>query len=79
VSVASWLFFVAFAVIFIGVLLVIIGTMLSSGTVSGGAIILIGPIPIILGTGPNSLAMVGLAAALTVLSVVVFFLMRRRR
>jgi len=78
-SIASRLFLIAFAAIFIGVLLITLGALFNAGTVSGGAIVLIGPIPIILGTGPYSFAVIGLAAALTILSLAVFFLMRRRR
>lgn len=75
---ASLLFLLAFAAIFIGTLLIALGSMTNSGNASGGAIILIGPIPIILGSGPYSFALVGLAAVVTIVAVVLFLIMRRR-
>lgn len=77
-STAIWLFFIAFAMIFIGMLLMTIGSLTSPGGVSGGAVILIGPIPIILGAGPYSLAMIALAAVLTVSALAVFLVLRRK-
>ena len=77
--VANWLFIIAFVVIFIGLMVMAFSALTSSGSVGGGAVILIGPIPIILGTGPYSTVLVGIAAALTLFSIVAFLLLRRRR
>jgi len=77
-GVASLLFLLAFAAVFIGVLLVALGSMANPGSVSGGAVILIGPIPIILGGGPYSFELVGMAVVLTVVVAVLFLIMRRR-
>ena len=78
-SMANWLFFTAFIVIFIGMMLMALSAVTNSGSISSGAIILIGPIPIILGAGPYSLVLIGIAAALTVISFVVYLLLRRRQ
>lgn len=48
------------------------------GSASGGAIVLIGPIPVILGSGPESTWMILLAAVITVIALVAFLLTRRR-
>jgi len=77
-SLATWLFFIAFAAIFIGMLLMAFGSLSNQGGVSGGAIILIGPIPIILGNGPYSVGLITLAAVLTVAALVLFLVLRRR-
>ena len=77
-SAATWLFFVAFAAIFIGMLLMALGSLPSGGGVSGGAIILIGPIPIILGSGPYSVPLIALAAVVTIAALVFFLFLRRR-
>lgn len=79
-STVTWLFFVAFAAIFIGVLLIAFGSLAGQNGVSGGAVILIGPIPIILGNGPYSLWLIVVAAVVTIASLVffLFFLFRRR-
>jgi uncharacterized membrane protein len=76
----SVLLFVASAAIFIGLLLLVLGSIsnLGQGT-SGGAIILIGPIPIVLGGGPNSFAIIAIGAILTIVTVVVFLVLSRRR
>jgi len=39
---------------------------------SGGAVILIGPIPIILGSGPYPILTIVLAAVLTILAAIIF-------
>lgn len=75
---ASLLFLIAFAVIFVGALLVAFGSMSNQGSASGGAVILIGPIPIILGSGPYSFELITLAVALTIVAIVVFLFVRRR-
>ena len=75
---ATWLFFIAFAVIFIGVLLITFGSSSNPAQFSGGAIILIGPIPIILGNGPYSAALIVLAGVLTLVGLLFLFVLRRR-
>lgn len=77
-SLATWLFFIAFAAIFIGMLFMAFDSLSNRGGVGGGAIILIGPIPIILGSGPYSVGLITLAAVLTVAALVLFLVLRRR-
>jgi uncharacterized membrane protein len=73
------LFFTAFAMVAIGMLLMTVGSLAgSAGGFSGGAVILVGPIPIILGTGPYSTVLIALAAVLTILALGVYLLMRRK-
>ena len=77
-SLARWLFFIAFGVVFIGILLMMLGSLSNQGGFSGGAIILIGPIPIVLGTGPYSFGLIAVASVLTVASIIFFLVVRRR-
>jgi uncharacterized membrane protein len=73
------LFFTGFLIVFIGMALMIVSSLLSgTGSVSGGAVIFIGPIPILLGSGPFSLQVFILAIVLTVVGVI-FFVRERRR
>jgi uncharacterized membrane protein len=60
-------------------LLLVLGSVssLNQGA-SGGAIILIGPIPIILGSGPYSFALVAVGAVLMIVTIVFFLILRRR-
>jgi uncharacterized membrane protein len=76
-SLAYWLFIVAFVVIFIGMLLMSLGSVSNLNGVSGGAVILIGPIPIVLGSGPNSLPLIAMGVILTVLSLFLYLVLRR--
>jgi len=48
------------------------------GITSGGAIILIGPIPIILGSGPESVWLILLGLVITIVAVIAFLLTRRK-
>ena len=80
IPLATWLFFIAFAVIFVGMLLMAFGSVANTGGVawSGGAVIFIGPIPIILGSGPYSFSLVVLAGILTIAGFVFLIFMRKR-
>jgi uncharacterized membrane protein len=65
--------------IFVGVIVIAASALFSGDSnVSGGAIIYVGPIPIIVGAGTDPFLMVVLAAVLTVIGFVVFFWMRRQ-
>jgi len=75
---ANVLFLLAFAAIFVGALLITLGSISNLGNASGGAVILIGPIPIILGGGPYSFELVELAVVLTIVAVILFLIVRRR-
>ena len=73
------LFFVGFFLAFIGFIVLIIATALQGNlSVSGGLIIFIGPIPIILGSGPYSVFAGLLAVILTIIGFIVFFLLRKQ-
>jgi uncharacterized membrane protein len=77
-SLASLLFLVAFAAIFVGTLLIALGAIANSGTSSASAVILIGPIPIILGTGPYSFPLIALSVGVTIVAIIFFLVLRRR-
>lgn len=74
------LFFVGFMAMFAGILLLITATAISSheGSSSFGGVIIIGPIPIVIGSGPDAAWMVLLALALTILSIAAFLIMRKK-
>jgi uncharacterized membrane protein len=75
----SWIFFASSALVFIGMIVMMIASFTQShGQTSGGAVILIGPIPIILGSGPESTWLIALAAIITMIALVVFLLARRK-
>ncbi len=73
------LFLLGFFLIFAGLIVLVASALLGDdATVSGGAIIFVGPIPIILGAGPYGFSAVVLAAVLTLIGFVVFVWMKRQ-
>jgi uncharacterized membrane protein len=72
------LFIVGFFIIFIGIIILMVATTLySQGSANFGAVIFIGPIPIVVGAGPHATWMVLFAIILAALSIVMFLAMRR--
>jgi uncharacterized membrane protein len=68
-----------FLLMFAGVVVILASAFLGGDAdVSGGAIIFVGPIPIILGTGTDAFLAIILAAVLTIIGFIVFFWMRRQ-
>ncbi|HKZ93280.1 MAG TPA: DUF131 domain-containing protein [Candidatus Bathyarchaeia archaeon] len=73
------LFLFGFVLMFAGVIVLVASALLGGdGTVSGGAIIFVGPIPIVLGAGPYAPLAIVLAAVLTIIGFIVFFWMRKQ-
>ena len=67
-----------FFLVFIGMILVAVSFVFSGGTASFGGIVFVGPLPIIIGAGPNYLFAIILAFFLTVFGLVAFILLRKR-
>ena len=68
-----------FLLVVIGIAVILIATVLyGGGSASAGAVIFIGPFPIVIGVGPDATWIVLFSVILTVLSVVVFLVMNRR-
>ena len=73
------LFLFGFLLIFAGVIMLVASALLGGdASVSGGAIIFVGPIPIVLGAGPYGFFAVVLAAVLTLIGFAVFFWVRKQ-
>jgi len=67
-----------FALIFVGTIFLIVSSMLyGNAQPTLGAVIFIGPIPIIFGAGPYSIFAILLATILTILGIVFFLLLRK--
>lgn len=67
-----------FFIIFIGIVLLILAAILyGEGQINFGALIFIGPIPIVVGAGPQATLMVIFAIILAILSVIIFIILRR--
>jgi uncharacterized membrane protein len=66
------------SLVFVGVAVIIAASALSGGSGSVGGVILIGPIPIVFGAGPDAAWLIVLSVVLTIISIVLFLIMNRR-
>jgi len=79
-SVPLRLFLVGFFLMFLGIVVLIVATALHGDTsVSVGAVVFIGPIPIVLGAGPYAFFALLLAVILTIVGFIVFFWLRKTK
>jgi len=65
------------ALIFVGIVVVVVASVVL-GSGSFGAVIFIGPFPIVLGSGPNATWLILVGIILSVVSVIIFVVMNRR-
>ena len=73
------LLLIGFFLMFAGAVALMASALLGDdANVSGGAIIFVGPIPIIFGAGPDAFLAIILAAVLTIIGFILFFLMRKQ-
>lgn len=71
------LFIVGFFIIFVGIIILMVAAVLSGDSVNFGALIFIGPFPIVVGAGPEATWMVLFAIILAVLTIIMFLILRR--
>lgn len=65
---------------FVGIVVLIVAATLQGGTsVSVGAVVFIGPIPIVLGAGPYAFFALLFAVILTIVGFIVFFWLRKTK
>jgi uncharacterized membrane protein len=65
------------SLVFVGIAIIVVAAIvLGSGSVGG--VILIGPIPIIFGTGPDALWLILISVILSIISIVLFLVLNRR-
>ena len=77
----SWLFAAGFAVVFIGIALVVFAAVFgdASGSLSSGVVILLGPFPIVFGSGPDAVWLILIGIVIAIISLVSFVVLRRKR
>jgi len=73
-----WLLIFGFILIFVGFAVVVISSFALGGSGSAAGVILIGPIPIVFGAGPDASWLILIGVIITVLSVVSFLVLNRR-
>jgi uncharacterized membrane protein len=66
------------ALVFVGIAVLVVASLVFGGSGSVGGVILIGPIPIVFGAGPDAGWLIAVSIILTIVSVVLFLIMNRR-
>lgn len=74
-----FLFLIGFLIIFIGIIFLVVALLLSGGQVNFGALIFIGPLPIVVGVGSEATWMVLFAIILAILSIVIFLIFYKQK
>jgi uncharacterized membrane protein len=67
-----------FAVLIIGIIIVIISSAFGSASTSVGGVIFIGPFPIVFGAGPDAVWLIAISIIIAVSMFVLFLVMRKR-
>jgi uncharacterized membrane protein len=70
--------FLGIALVFVGIAVLVIASVVLGGSGSVGGVILIGPIPIVFGAGPDAGWLIVISVIITIVSVVLFLVMNRR-
>ena len=63
--------------VFVGIAVLVVASLFLGGGSVGG-VILIGPIPIVLGAGPDAGLLIAISIILTLISIILFLIMNRR-
>jgi len=66
------------ALVFFGIAVLVVASIVLGGSASVGGIILIGPIPIVFGSGPDAGWLIIISLILTVASIALFLIMNKR-
>ena len=67
------------ALVFVGFVVIVVVSVVLGGSGSVGGIILIGPIPIVFGAGPDAGWPIVISIVLTAVSIILFLILNRRR
>ena len=74
-----WLLISGFALVVVGIVVLVVVSLAFGGSTSTGVVIFIGPFPIVFGSGPNAASLILIGVILTILSVAIFLVMNKRR
>ncbi len=66
------------SLVFVGIAVIIVASVVMGSSGSVGGVILIGPIPIIFGAGPDAGWLIAVSVALSVISIVLFWVLNKR-
>jgi uncharacterized membrane protein len=74
-----WLLILGIVLVFVGVIVLVVIASIFSGSSSAGVVVFIGPFPIVFGSGPKATWLILIGVILSVISLVLFLVMNRRR
>ena len=74
-----WLLILGIVLVFVGVIVLVVIASIFSGSSSSGVVVFIGPFPIVFGSGPKATWLILIGVILSVISLVLFLVMNRRR
>ena len=66
------------ALIFVGIIVLVVASVVLGGSGSAGVVIFIGPFPIVFGKGPETVWLILIGIIIAVLSIVLFLIWNRR-
>jgi uncharacterized membrane protein len=81
VEVSSGLFgflILGIALVFVGIAVLVVAILVLGGSGSVGGVIIIGPIPIVFGAGPDAAWLIAVSTILAIASIILFLVMNRR-
>jgi len=64
--------------VFVGIAVIVVVSVVLGGSGSVGGITLVGPIPIVFGAGPNASWLIIISLILTAVSIIMFLILNRR-
>jgi uncharacterized membrane protein len=82
IGLSGWLLgflLLGIALILVGIAVIVVVSVVLGGSGSVGGLILVGPIPIVFGTGPNANWLIVISIVLTAVSIILFLILNRRR
>jgi uncharacterized membrane protein len=82
IAVSSRLFgllILGIVLVFVGIVVLFVVSLVFSSSSSVGVVVFIGPFPIVFGSGPNAGLLIIIGIIIAALSVVLFLLMNKRR
>jgi uncharacterized membrane protein len=82
IGLSGWLLgflLLGIALVLVGIAVIVVVSVVLGGSGSVGGLILVGPIPIVFGAGPNANWLIVISIVLTAVSIILFLILNRRR
>ena len=74
-----WILILGVALVIVGIAVLAVASLSFGGSTSTGVVVFIGPFPIVFGSGPDAVWLILIGIILSVVSLVLFLVMNKRR